>query len=144
LYGLSSKEHSEEEIKYLKEHITPPTTPGYPAYTGIPLYEEIITEPSSQLNPKESNKQYLITIRYHYPFIIFPENLQKEIKEITDFFRIYAYGSNTVVDAGKLISILNYRVTFDKEKIRFFVRTMVGILDRYGVEIFSSDFVRIK
>lgn len=89
-------------------------------------------------------KKYAVTIKYHYPLVYFPESLENELKEVQNFFKITSRGSGSTCYRGKMASTLGYRVSFNIEKTRIFARTIVEILDRYGVEIYTHEIIRIK
>lgn len=89
-------------------------------------------------------KRFLISINYHYPFVYFPPSLEEELGEIQEFFSVSTRGSGSVVHGDRMVSVLTYRVNFDIEKTRTFSRIIVGILDRYGVEIITDEIIRIK
>jgi len=90
-----------------------------------------------------SPKQFSVTVKYHYPLIYFPAALENELKELQSFFKIPNRGSGSMVHRGKMVSTIGYRVNFDLETTRCFSRTVVEILDRYGVEILANEIVRI-
>lgn len=89
-------------------------------------------------------KRFLISIKYHYPLVYFPPSLEEELGEVQEFFSVSTRGSGSVVHSDRMVSVLTYRVNFDIEKTRSFSRIIVGILDRYGVEIITDEIIRIK
>lgn len=102
-----------------------------------PLPEEAVRQ---RIEPK----RFLVLVHYVYPFVVFPEELQDELRELEDFFSILPNqrGEGTIVQHQRLLATISYRLNVKPHNACGFRKTLCELLERYGVEVIDYKISR--
>ena len=96
-----------------------------------------------QSNREIAPKRFLLVLRYHYPFVIFPQQLESELRAVESKFGVKQRGEGSNVYEGRLVATLAYRIAGNIISVRDFSNEAKNVLDRFGVELMGHEISRV-